>query len=439
MLRHPITRNAGSLYAVQLTSFLLPLLAVPYLARILGPEIWGLVVFAQSFALWLGLWVEYGFNLSATREVASGRTERDRVREVVAGVLGAKGLLVIPVLLIGLIGVFAIPAFRREPLYLWLALLTAVAQGLSPLWYFQGVERMTFPAAVDVAAKTLTVVGIFLIVREPGHGWKVLALQGGWGLLGSGIAIAWMYREVGFAVPRLRNAVASLRMGWTMFLFRGSVSLYTTANAFILGMMAPTGQVAFFGGAEKLTKMLTALLSPVSQAFYPHLSKLADRELDRARVIARISFGLMVGMGLVGAVVLVWLAPLWIRLVLGPQYGPAVPVLRILAITVPLVAASNVLGIQWMLPLRMDRAFNRIIMTAGVVNLVLAVLLVRPYGALGMAAAVVTAEGLVTVAMGIVVGVAGKGFWRRVPGPTIDTLRQSAGRLSGPSGRGDPG
>jgi PST family polysaccharide transporter len=85
-----------------------------------------------------------------------------------------------------------------------------------------------------------------------------------------------------------------------------------------------------------------------------------------------------------------------ISVLLGPGYEPAVVVLRVLAIILPLVALSNVLGIQWMLPLGLDHVFNKIILLAGLINLGLAVLLAPRYGPQGMAWAVVSSEAFVT-------------------------------------------
>jgi len=89
-------------------------------------------------------------------------------------------------------------------------------------------------------------------------------------------------------------------------------------------------------------------------------------------------------------------APLLVHLVLGRNFEAAVPVLRILALLAPLISLSNVFGIQWMLPLGMDRAFNTIILLAGVINVILAVILAPVYSDIGMAWAVVSAEAFVT-------------------------------------------
>jgi PST family polysaccharide transporter len=91
-----------------------------------------------------------------------------------------------------------------------------------------------------------------------------------------------------------------------------------------------------------------------------------------------------------------FLSPLIVRIVLGPEFQPVIPVLRLLVWLVPAIALSNALGIQWMLPLGLDSTFNRIILGAGIMNVVLAVLLAPLYAQMGMAWAVVASEIFVT-------------------------------------------
>ncbi|MFX9912081.1 oligosaccharide flippase family protein, partial [Acinetobacter baumannii] len=78
LLRHGLVQNVLALYGVQIANYLFPLITVPYLARVLGPKGWGMVAFAQAFGQYLMLVVEYGFSLSATREVARSRDSLER-------------------------------------------------------------------------------------------------------------------------------------------------------------------------------------------------------------------------------------------------------------------------------------------------------------------------------------------------------------------------
>lgn len=63
VFRGRTAQNLLALYGVQFANYLLPLITLPYLTRVLGPESWGSLVVVQSFAQYLSLLVEYGFNL----------------------------------------------------------------------------------------------------------------------------------------------------------------------------------------------------------------------------------------------------------------------------------------------------------------------------------------------------------------------------------------
>ena len=426
-VRHPVAQNALALYGIQFADYLVPMITIPYLARVLLPEGWGLVVFAQSFSNWLVLVLEYGFGFSATREISRCRDDPQRSSEVVAGVVGANVLLLAAVSLVAAIAsavvIFKVPAFRASPIYLWLAFLIAITQGIRPFWYFQGLESMQFPAILNVVGRLMVAAGIFLWVKTADSGWKVLLLQFGAGAVVSAVIFAVMYRRIPFRMPTLQLSFAALRMGWTMFLSRCTVSLYTAANTLILGFFAAPAQVAFYGGAERINRAVLGLLQPVSQALYPRMSHLAVRSRDRAAEAARFSLLLFGGFGVCSAAFFALLAPRVIHILLGAKYQPAVAVFRVLTLTLPLISVSNVLATQWMLPFGMDRMFRTIAVCAGILNTALALFLAPRYGPLGMAWTVVTAEAFVTVANGYALHRSGQSFWATRP-------------LDGPEGSG---
>lgn len=397
--RHPVARNATALYAIQGANYVFPLIVVPYLARVLRPSGYGLVLLAQSLAGWLALVVEYGFGLSATREIAKHRENLQQVGAIAAGVLGAEALLALVAAAgAGAFGWF-ITVFRTQPEFVALAWLSAVAQAVAPVWYFQGIERMTYPASINVGIRAAVTALTFVWVRRPDEAWKVLALQSIGGIATTGILLARLKRNVALPWPELSTIIDALRMGWSMFFFRSAVSLYTTANTFILGVFVPPDRVAFYGGPEKVSKAILSVLSPISQALYPRMTRLA---VDDPRKVARTGRMALVLMGLfgIGLGAATWAAaPLLVRVLFGSGYESAIPVLRILAGLIPAVAVSNVLGIQWMLPHGMDRVFNTIIVCSGLVNLSLAFVLAPRLGPEGMAVAVLATETTVTLSM----------------------------------------
>ncbi|MDH7475801.1 MAG: oligosaccharide flippase family protein, partial [Anaerolineae bacterium] len=88
-------RNVLSLYALQFANYVLPLIAVPYLVRVLGPEKFGAVAFGQSLMMYFVLMVNYGFDWSATRTISVQRDNLYQVSRTASAVLGTKVLLTI--------------------------------------------------------------------------------------------------------------------------------------------------------------------------------------------------------------------------------------------------------------------------------------------------------------------------------------------------------
>lgn len=394
-----LAENATTLYVAHFVGLVVPLVTIPYLARVLRPESFGLVVFAQSFGMWLVLVLEYGFDLSGTRSVARVLADGGELDDVVAGVQSAKilvFLLSIP-LVVG--ALWLVPLFSENPEYLLWAWLFAGARGFLPNWFFFGQERMAPPAFLEAGGRVLAAAGIFLLVHEPRDGWRVLALQA----VGMGGAVAWltflMHREVPFPRLRVTRALRTLREAFGIFVFRSSSGLYMQANPFILGLLAPTQVVAFFGGAEKIVRAAVALIQPLSQTFFPRLSHLVTKDTRKAGGIFRVTVFSIVGLGLIMGLTTFVAAPVLVKLLLGPGYEEAVPVLRILAVLPPVIGVGTAFGIQWALPVGLERPFYSLVIAAGVVNVGLAVLLVPGFGGEGMALAVLAAEVLVAAGL----------------------------------------
>jgi polysaccharide transporter, PST family len=415
--RSRLAGNTTALYAAHLLGLLVPLLTVPYLARVLRPEGWGLVVFAQSLGAWTALLLEYGFDLWGTRAVARSKKTPEALPEIVAGIQGAKALAALAVLGAGTAFFFAVPILHAHPILILWTLAFALTRGFSPAWYFFGQERMRWPAMVEAGAKVVAALGVFVWVQAPGDEWKVLALQALAGAAALAWLTGWMYRELPFRLPALLQSVRTLKAAAGVFLFRSASGLYLQANPFILGLLTTPQVVAFFGGAEKVIRAAINLFHPLSQALFPRLSHLVANDPRRASRLLRMGLLAMLGGGIVMGVAAATGAPLLVRVLLGPGYEAAIPVLRVLSLLPVLIALGTVFGIQWALPAGLERPFCLLVLAAGVLNVGLAVVLAPRFGAMGMAVSVLLAE-LLTV-MGLLALFRARGgrfFPLRIPG-----------------------
>jgi PST family polysaccharide transporter len=399
LTRRQLVRNIVALYGVRVVNQLLPLVVIPYLARVLGPTGWGLVAFAQAFAVYGIVTVEYGFEFAGTRAVAQGREQAGRLNELVAGVLGTQ-LLLASIVTLAAVGIqLLVPAFRDQPLLLWAGLAFAIVQGMAPIWYFTGQERIAVIAGIDTGAKVLGTLLVFWLVRAPADGWLVLAASAGASLVSTGAAYTLVLRQTRPGRLSLELIVRTLRLGASMFLMRIAVMMSTAGNAFLLGVLVAPQQVAFFVAGEKFCRPAAWLLQPVNVALLPRLSHLIGHSPDRAKALAGLTILLMALVGLGFGLAIGIVAPWLVDLFYGPQYGAAVAVMRVMALIVPLIVLNAALVSQWLVPHGLDRPLNVVIVSATVLNLALAVIVAPRFGAVGMAWVTVAIEGYILVGL----------------------------------------
>lgn len=374
-----------ALYGLYCSNYVLALIMVPFLVRMLGPAKWGTLAFTQAFCQYLLLVVELGFPYSATRAASQLRNAREQLSDLMASVVSAKVFLGMLCIAAGAIARWLVPQFREDSRLLWWGVTWAVLQGLNLYWFYQGIEKARTAVSIDLCMKAAGVAAIFWLVRTPGDGWKVLALQAASSALSVSVLLSLAYRNLLFRRPRVRMVRDVLRSACTNFVPRNAAALYTMGNAFILGLFASPEIVGAYAGADRIGRAIVGLLGPASDALYPRITHMATRSRQSVRHWARVAMVAIGGAGLLMGAAIFVLAPYLVHIALGPGFDSAVTVLRIFAILPPVVAVRNVLGVHWMMALDLDRIFNRIVLATGLLNIPLAVAVAPAFSAQGVA------------------------------------------------------
>ncbi|MGH2871560.1 MAG: oligosaccharide flippase family protein [Solirubrobacteraceae bacterium] len=404
VLRHPIGQNVVALYGLQFATFIVPLATLPYVARVLHPSSFGLIVFSQGVANVLVLFIDWGFSYTAVREAAAKRDDPAALAEIVQRVRGAQLLLSAASAGPAVVALLAVPKLASHPEFLVLAWVAAVSGGLAPNWYFLGIERVRLSSAIAVGFRMIGAALTFLLVKGPGDAWIVMALFAGSSVMTLLALDLRMYRRVALRRPRFRAASSAVKGATTIFVGTVGATLYTSFNVVLLGFFDPTASVAHFSAAEKVVRVSLQVLTPIGTAVYPRLAALqARREHERARQLLKLAGAAIAGVGLLLAGCLALFAPQIIRILYGGAFVQAsVPILHVLVLIIP-IGLCGLLGGAWLITLHMDRQVMIIVLRAGVLNVVLACVLTPLLGPIGMAWSVVSAEA--TAALGVLVGV----------------------------------
>lgn len=393
-------KNFTSLSLLQIANYIFPLITLPYLVRVLGPEKYGLVSFATAFAAYFTIITDYGFNLSATQEISVNRNDKERVAEIFSSVITLKIIFFIISSLIFFALIFFIPQFHEYQLLFIVTFISVFGTALFPLWFYQGIERMNYILIITVSVRLIITVLIFVIIKSENDFIKLAALnttaQFFIGIIGLLLVLSKF--KIKYNLPGIRPLKQQLSRGWNLFLSTVWINLYTTSNVFILGLFAPANVVGYYAAADKIRMAFQGILSPMSQSVFPYVNKLLSDSYDRFISFNKKLFKIALTAGMIISITLFLFARPIVNIVLGNDYESSISVLEIIAWLPLVIFLSNVLGIQTMLPMNKEKSFAIILFFAAVINLSLSLILVPKYFEVGTSISVLVTEIFVTMA-----------------------------------------
>lgn len=398
MLKSKLAGNIISLFTLKGAEYIISFLTLPYLLRVLGPEKYGAITFAQVIMNYGILLVDYGFNLTAPRDIA--KSDKGEVSRHFAAIMGAKAMLFLPILLSGGV-LLAVFQDRLDTWLIFCVLPALLGNILFPIWYFQGIQQMKFITVFNLLARTVSVILIFSLVQTAEDYRLAALLQAVTPLLAGllSLIVLWQRSRELFRLPAWQDIVSKFKDGWDIFISTLFINLYTNSNIFILGILTNDTVVGYYSAASKLIEAVKGLLAPISNAIFPHVSVLFKESKTKAIAFLCKVLHVIGGSSLaISLLVFVFAEPI-VALIMGSSYQESVRILRVISFLPCIIGLSNIFGIQTMVAFGMQRIFSRILMISAAVNFVLVFPLVLLWQGVGLAITVVIVECFVTGTM----------------------------------------
>jgi polysaccharide transporter, PST family len=403
--KHTLRKNIAALFAVQVASYAAPLVTLPWLTRVLGPSNFGRLSFCIAVTGYFVLFADYGFNLSATRQIALHSHDRVGRSRIFWNTITIKALLAAAGFPLLLLLTFCGHRFGEERTLLLINYLTVLGTVLTPTWYFLGTERQAILSGITIAVRVISIPAIFLFVRSNQDVQIAALIPSGMTVIGGLLCLMVLMRDK--QLDRIQfdrgELVAALRDGWHLFVSTASISLYQATNTVVLGLVAGNAAVGHYSAAEKVVQACQGLLAPIGQSVYPRISRLMNESRAAAFALIRKVLRLQGSAALALSVLLLVFAPVIVRLLYGRDYEETIRVLRWLAVLPFLVGLSNVFGVQTMLAMGMNQLVSRILVMAGALNVATLFVLTHWFGAEGAAMAVAGTELFVTLVFALIV------------------------------------
>ncbi|KND59842.1 Membrane protein involved in the export of O-antigen, teichoic acid lipoteichoic acid [Candidatus Burkholderia verschuerenii] len=394
-------KNFTILMTLQVSTYVAPLLTLPWLARVLGPNEYGRLSFALAFTAYFITLTNFSFSLTATPRVSINRDDRAMRSRVFWETMAAQSVLAVAGFLFLLALTFAVPHLAENRALLLTGFGMAVGAMLIPTWYFQGIEDLGPISILVFAGRALSVPAMYLFVRHRDDVYHAMLVNALVPLL-SGIAIcAYLYfkRELDFVPVSLKTALHRLKEGWSVFMATSLVEIYASSNIVLLTFISGNVAAGYFAAGDKLIRAALGMLQPLKTAAYPRVSFLMHHAREDAFAFLRKMFVLQGSIVAFISVCIFFGAPLAVKLLYGPQFEPTIDVLHWMAFVPLMSGLSDLFGVQTMLPLGLKTAFSRVLIASAVLNFGLLAVLAKLFGEQGAAATVLVVEASIAAAM----------------------------------------
>lgn len=371
--------NFYYLILMQVVGYVFPLITLPYLARTIGKEGLGNIAFASAVIVWIQTISEWGFNLTATRDIAKNRNDINKVSEIFSNVIWSRIVLMLSGLCILLVLIVTIPLFEKERLLLLFTFLMVPGQIMCPEWLFQGLEKMKYITILNMVTKSVFTCLIFLLIRDADD-YILYPLFLSMGFIVSGIIAFYIILHVHHIklhtvnLPAIKDTIVQSS---DLFLNTLAPNLYNSFSIMMLGWFGGPVSNGIYMAGHKVVEICIHLFGVLSRAFFPYLS----RNIGKHSIYMRISLYC----ALFCSAVIFLLAPLLVSLLFGHGFEEAVWVLRIQSANVLFYAMSDVFGKNYLALVHKERILRNITLVSSVAGFVMAFPLVYYFHHIGAA------------------------------------------------------
>lgn len=370
----------------QVLILILPIVTTPYISRVLGAEKVGIYSFTISIVTYFSLFGTLGVSLYGQREIAYARENKSKRKKTFFEIIFFR-FITMSLSIAVYFFVFARNNEYQEYYQILLLYLLAAAFDIS--WFFQGMEEFKKTVTRNVIVRIISVCCIFLFVKTQEDLSKYLLIYSLADFLGN--LSLWIYLPKYFKGVEIKHLNIRRHMIPIVLLFipQIAIKLYNIVDRTMIGyMIAEKSELGNYEEAYKLINVLFTVVSSLSIVMVPRIAsvfasgdkkKLNDYIIKSFRFTFFLAFPMMMG--------IITISKEFVPIFLGEGYDKVAIIIDILAPMLVLCGITNVIGTQYLLPTKRQKEYTLSILGGLIVNIVLNLVAISFYGAIGAAVA----------------------------------------------------
>lgn len=393
--RNKIIENIYSLGIVQVFNLIFPLITIPYVSRIIGPDGYGIINYSVAFIGYFNLIIIYGFDLTATKKIAANLSEKEIIDSVFSEVVNARIILFFFTTIIFILSFFLGDTLHKNilvSLFLYLGVIGAV---FSCQFIYQAFQELKIFSYFNLFKGILNTVLIFIFIKTK-NDYILIPLFTTIFIVTSNLALffyAYKKFSLNFTFNKISKSINTIFSERFVFFATVLGSFRTTTNTIVLGFFVTISQIGYYTTSLNLLFIVLTIFNvSISTAIYPFISSTFGKSKEEGVEVVKRIMPLLFYIYLLASFFILVFAPIIIRILYGSQFEDSIYVLQIVSFIPLSVGLTNIFGVQLMFNLNLENLYFKITVISTIISLVFNVLLSRSFGIIGAAWSIVICD-----------------------------------------------
>ena len=381
----------------QIAAIIIPVITIPYISRVLGPENIGIYSFTLSISAYFILFGSLGISLYGKREIAYVQDNKEAYSKIFWELFLLKAIFM---LISIIIFYFTFVTGNNDyNTFYKILILEIIADVVDVSWLFQGLEDFKKTVLRNLFVKILSLICIFIFVKDEDdliiyYLIYVLSI-----LLGN--LSLWLYLPKFLVKVNIKNIniFRHLKESIIFFIPQVAIQIYTVLDRTMIGyLILDKSEVGFYTQGEKVIKLLLTIITAMGIVMLPRIaSKHSEGDTKTIKIYLNKSFNLVYFLAFPMIFGIISVTNAFVPIFFGSGFDKVIPVMNIISPILLLIGMSNVIGVQYLLPTKHQKEYTLSVVIGAVVNFISNYFLIPKYGACGAAAGTVIAETVVTL------------------------------------------
>lgn len=391
-MKNKIVSNYLYNMSYQVLNILIPIVTIPYISRVLGPQGIGINDSTYAFVATLAVIGMFGITNYGSKKIAWVRDSKERLSKNFWSIWFLQAIANLVVIIIFTVTVIYNDILGLKYIYL-MQLPILIGSLLDISWLYVGLEDFKKTVIRNILVKLLALILILLLVKTSDDLWIYILINSLSIVLGNTIFWIYLPKYVDKVKIKKIDFKAHVPAAFALLVPQLAIQIYTNMDKVMVERLTGEIQSGYYSSSQKIARLSLVVITSLSYVMMPTMANMyAKKELEKVKVYLRNSVKFALVLSIFITSTLMAIAEDFVPMFFGEEFNTIIPYMIISSLIVVFISVGGVFANQYSLPIGDTKEYTFPLIVAAIINPVLNYIFLPIYKAFGGVISIVITE-----------------------------------------------